>query len=461
MTASFKEGVLREFEGVDLGDPRRNQRLRVLAERAAQAPATSFPKMMSPAELEGAYRFLNNVKVLPADILRPHVQETLRRVAQEPLILVAHDSSVVSFNSDGESREGLASIGGEKQQFLVHCSLALRADGSRRPLGVLAATDHLPVKTEDGSLQDRWAQHLQVIHGLGVAPSAVIHLMDREADDYEVLDLCERLGTRFVIRVQHNRKVENTSLRETVETAIAIVERDVPLSRRTARGSGSKQKRIHPPRDSRTARLSVAARTVMISRPRNAAAECAKDLTLNVVRVWESEPPADQPPVEWLLYTSEPIATPDDVLRVVDWYRARWTIEEYFKALKTGCALEKRQLEDLAALVNVLALFIPIAWRLLLLKSEARDTPTAPATTILEPEELKVLRIAGRKKLSANPTVEEAMLAIAALGGHLKHNGRPGWQTLAHGYLTLQAMMLGWRLRSDFDQGKFRSDCDE
>ena len=461
MTTSFTEGVLREFEGADLGDPRRNQRLRVLAERVAEAPATSFPKMMPPAELEGAYRFLNNVKVLPADILRPHVQGTLQRVAQEPLVLVAHDSSVVSFNSDGESREGLVSTHGEKQQFLVHCSLAVRADGSRRPLGVLAATDHLPVKTEDGSLQDRWVQHVQVIHDFGVAPSAVIHLMDREADDYEVLDLCERIGTRFVVRVQHNRRVENASLREIVETATAIVERDVPLSRRTARGSGSKQKRIHPPRDSRTARLSVAARTVVISRPQSAAAECAKDLALNIVRVWESEPPADQPPVEWLLYTSEPIDTPNDVLRVVDWYRARWTIEEYFKALKTGCALEKRQLEDLPALVNVLALFIPIAWRLLLLKSEARDAPDAPATTILEPEELEVLRIAGRKKLSANPTAEEAMLAVAALGGHLKHNGRPGWQTLAHGFLTLQAMVLGWRLRRDFDQGKFLPDCDQ
>src|SRR5262249_25255988 len=136
--------------------------------------------------------------------------------------------------------------------------------------------------------------------------------------------------TRFVTRVQHNRKVEveNISLRDAVETATAIVERDVPLSRRTARGSGSKQRRIHPPRDSRTAQLSVAARTVVISRPLSAPAECAEELTLNVVRVWESEPPAEQPPVEWLLYTSEPIDTPDDVLRVVDWYRARWTIEE-------------------------------------------------------------------------------------------------------------------------------------
>jgi hypothetical protein len=199
----------------------------------------------------------------------------------------------------------------------------------------------------------------------------------------------------------------------------------------------------------------------VISRPQSAAAECAEELILNVVRVWESEPPADQPSVEWLLYTSEPIDTPNDVLRVIDWYRARWTIEEYFKALKTGCALEKRQLEDLPALVNVLALFIPIAWRLLLLKSEARDVPDSSATTILEPEELEVLRIAGRKKLSANPTAEEAMLAVAALGGHLKHNGRPGWQTLAHGYLTLQAMVLGWRLRRDFDQGKFQPDCDQ
>jgi hypothetical protein len=309
MSASFREGVRREFEGVELGDPRRNQRLRVLVERVARSPAASFPKMMPPAELEGAYRFLNNVKVLPEDILRPHVEGTLQRVAQEPLILVAHDSSIISFNSNGDSREGLVSTG-EKQQFLVHCSLALRADGSRRSLGVLAATDHLPVKTIDGGLQDRWTQHVQVVHELGVAPSTTVHLMDREADDYEVLDLCVRVGTRFVIRVQHNRKVENTSLRETVEAATAIVERDVPLSRRTARGSGSKQRRIHPPREFRTARLSVSARTVVISRPASAAGECAANLTLNVVRVWEPEPPADQPPVEWLLYTSEPIDTP-------------------------------------------------------------------------------------------------------------------------------------------------------
>ena len=36
--------------------------------------------------------------------------------------------------------------------------------------------------------------------------------------------------------------------------------------------------------------------------------------------------------------TTEPIDTVEQVLRIVDWYRARWVIEEFFKALKTGCA---------------------------------------------------------------------------------------------------------------------------
>jgi hypothetical protein len=36
----------------------------------------------------------------------------------------------------------------------------------------------------------------------------------------------------------------------------------------------------------------------------------------------------------------------DQVAAVVDHYRGRWTIEEFFKAIKTGCALEARQLES-------------------------------------------------------------------------------------------------------------------
>ena len=60
-------------------------------------------------------------------------------------------------------------------------------------------------------------------------------------------------------------------------------------------------------------------------------------LKLNVVSVWEPEPPGDEKGIERLLYTSEPVDNPEQMFQVVDWYRARWCIEEYFKALKQGC----------------------------------------------------------------------------------------------------------------------------
>jgi hypothetical protein len=174
----------------------------------------------------------------------------------------------------------------------------------------------------------------------------------------------------------------------------------------------------------------------------------APTCSLNVVYVCEVDPPETESPVEWVLLTSEPIETTEQILQVVDWYRARWVIEELFKALKSGCSVEKRQLQSFHALSNALALLLPIAWRLLLLRHMARDQPTAPATTVLAPDEITVLRSFGRRKLPDLPTARDALLAVAALGGHLKRNGEPGWQTLARGLEKLHTLTEGWRLGS-------------
>lgn len=444
-------GIAEEFEGSDLGDRRRNARLLRLARRIAKKPDSSFPKALADcAELEAAYRFFNNVKVKPEEVLRPHVLQTVRRMGQHEVTLVAHDSTIVSFAS--EDREGLVERGGN-QQFLAHCSLALRADGSRQPLGVVAMSCHLPIKTADGNLQERWGRQVSDVHALGIQPRNVVHLMDREADDYDLLDDLLRVSARFVIRVKYNRILESGHLRDPLENAIMQAEREVLLSRRSTRGTGSKQRKAHPPREARLAQLEIAACSVKIKKPTSAHSD-EKLLSLNVVRVWEPAAPEGETPVEWLLYTTEPICTSEQILQVVDWYRARWAIEEYFKALKTGCALERRQLGDLHALTNALALLIPIAWRLLLLKSEARIRPTVPANLILDDEELQVLRAAAtRRPLPENPTVLDAMLSIAGLGGHLKHNGLPGWQTLLAGYQTLRTLCAGWALRSAVETG--------
>lgn len=137
------------------------------------------------------------------------------------------------------------------------------------------------------------------------------------------------------------------------------------------------------------------------------------------MRVWEPAPPEGEEPVEWILLTTEPVGTPDEAVRVVDWYRARWVIEEFFKALKTGCWYEKRQLETYEALLNVLAVFLPIAYHLLLLRTLSREGVRVPASSVLTRTQLTVLVGTSKVPISSSLDVREAMLAIARLGGHL------------------------------------------
>ncbi len=167
-------------------------------------------------------------------------------------------------------------------------------------------------------------------------------------------------------------------------------------------------------------------------------------LDINVVHVWEPEPPEGYEPVEWFLFTTEPIDTPQQQLAVVDHYRGRWVIEEYFKVLKSGCSFEKRQLEDYDGLVNLLATLAPIAYQTLLIRSESRRAPEEDGTKVLPAEQLEVLRVMGRLKLSEKPTNREIYFAVAALGGHIKYNGDPGWLTLRLGYEELATLTAGW-----------------
>jgi hypothetical protein len=163
-----------------------------------------------------------------------------------------------------------------------------------------------------------------------------------------------------------------------------------------------------------------------------------------VVQVLEEDPPAGAEPIEWVLATSLPITRRTQLEHIIDIYRARWTIEEFHKALKTGCMFEKRQLESFESLTTLLALCYPVACELLRVRSRARQ-PGLSAADALRPSLLECLHAHPQaRKLSLTPTAQEALAAIAGLGGHQKHNGPPGWQSLAAGYAKLMEFEAGW-----------------
>jgi hypothetical protein len=308
-----------------------------------------------------------------------------------------------------------------------------------------------------------------------------IHVADREADDFASFAwFCE--GQRhMVIRIKHDRLIdvpggapEHEHLFSFMDQAQGRLVREVPLSRRKeGKIHSQKAKRNHPVRKARLATLHFSATTVLLPRPKSlkekvpdglawtrtadgeqvprpgVLARLPDSITVNVVRVWEPQPPLGEEPVEWRLITTEPIDTADRIAHVVDIYRSRWLIEEFFKALKTGCAIEERQLEDGGNLMNALATFVPIAYRLLLMRHLSRHAPHTPASAVLNDVQLDILRAVGRSPLPADPTVEDALVAVARLAGHLKRNGPPGWHLLAKGYAELLTLERGWRARDD------------
>ena len=447
-----------EMSAAEFGDARLSKRLGKITETMVEAPDKSFPALFGDTALEGAYRFFNNDGVTPERILEPHVTATLGRMASEMVTLVVHDTSTMSFDPKG-SRRGLGRVRSCGQAFFAHVSLALSGDGSRLPLGVLALSHHVrkgaqkkksQAKNNDDNERARWRRQVTAVASLGIDRARVVHVMDREADDFALLAQLVGAGDRFVIRLAQDRLLEPTTpggfhkLAQAVTQIDSIVEREVPLSRRPAGKRSPKQLGIHPVRGGRMAKLAFGATTVVLRRPSTQPKTLPAMLTLHVVRVWEIEAPQGEAPVEWLLVTTEPVVTEQEILQVVDWYRARWVIEEFFKAIKTGCAYDTRQLDTLKGLVNVLATFLPVAWRLLRMRTLARVNPSALATTALPATMIEVLHIFTRIKLPAVPTARDVLLAVAALGGHLKHNGEPGWITLGRGYEKLRTLTEGW-----------------
>jgi hypothetical protein len=110
------------------------------------------------------------------------------------------------------------------------------------------------------------------------------------------------------------------------------------------------------------------------------------------VHVLEEQPPAGAEPVEWMLLTSEPVTNLEEAQRIVDWYTRRWVIEEWHKALKTGCRVEASQLDQAADLMRLAAVLSVVAVRLIQLRDLADPgTPQRPHPAADDPQALQDL----------------------------------------------------------------------
>lgn len=449
-----------------LPDSRLRDRLRRVVESIQKSPDQSFPQLFSrKADLEGFYRLVNNSRVNFESLLQETSDTILQTVDQqsEETLLAIHDSSTFTFSAN-EPIEGLGEVINHKQRLYGHFCLGVTLDREiRGVLGLMPwvrEADRKKKRTKKELDADphherrRWSKLVHQVHVRAQHPKGLIHVADREADDY--LTFCGFVdsGIRFVFRAAYDRKVVYNELPDylfhVAAEAQVMCEREVSICIRKKKilpGRGN----THPERTARIAKLGISAKKIEIPRPKgNSPNPLPATLELNFVRVFELAPPAGESPIEWMLITLEPIETAEDLLQVVDIYRARWVIEEYFKALKTGCAFEKRGLESYSAILNTLALLAPIAAKVYNLKILGRIDPQKSSQCVITQIQIKILSHITSHDEKSLTTLGGAMLAIAALGGHIKYNGPPGWQVLIRGFEKLLQLEQGWIMAQQF-----------
>jgi hypothetical protein len=462
----ISQSVVSEFSGAELGDARRTRRLLSIVQRVEQSPSATFPRAVgSTSELEALYRFTTNMKFAAKDILAPHFAASVDRARACEEVLVIHDSSDVLYTGETR-REGLGRASGVNNQgFLLHVSLLCSADGLRTPLG-LGALETLtradmpsrPKKRRRTELHDpnreslRWGRAVEAVEQRLQKPRSAIHVMDAAGDMFDLLQQLAETNTRFVIRVSYpNRVVKDTEgLRTNLQMLLEQAKPRRQHRRVRIASRGGKRppeaRRRHPARPSRVATLAFSSAEFALVKSEHSNRK-ATGATLNVVRVFEPSAPEGEAPIEWMLLTTEPVETMPQLLRVVDHYRSRWLVEDYFKALKTGCSLEKRQSGSYQALVKVTALLAPVAYRLLLLRSLERQHPQALAAVFFDAVDLQIMRMDDATRgLPQIDSLATALQYLARMGGHLKHNGPPGWILLGRGFEKLLALRKGWEM---------------
>jgi hypothetical protein len=441
-----------EFAFAELGDPRRSKRLVNIATKLAASPGGTLPQALPEwAELKAAYRFFDNPVVDYEKVLQPHLDRTHLACREPGEYLMLEDTSDLDFSAHPRTQD-LGVIGdGRGRGFELHSALAVRVEAwtlDQRPegqvVGLFDQRCRRPAPAPKGeSRRERlkrprksswWAEAFSRV---GRPPSDCrwIYIADRESDFYEPIHTCQQVGIDFIIRGYQDRRLadEAGKLREALAKAPVLGQSTVELRSRGGEAA-------------RTAIVELRSVRVDLDGPWRPGGWQEPLRGVWVVEVHEVPAPEGvKEPLHWILLSSLPCRTLAETQRVVGRYTARWWVEEYHKALKSGAGVEASQLERGGRLEPLIAVLAVVAVRLLNTKMLARSRPAGlEAKESFGPEALAILE----KKFDRPKggwTNRNVLVATARLGGFLarKHDGMPGWQTIWRGWQRLMWMCEG------------------
>ncbi len=445
-----------EFAETQFHDARYSRRLVNIGEHLAAKPGGTLPQAFPEwADLKGAYRFFADPRNDFDAIQSPHRQRVLGQCYTSGEFLLIEDTTQLDFTGRFCEDMGQTSPGG--RGFFLHSTLAVRVENwdlNQRPEGVVLGllnqqcwhrlqlrgkgSETRRQRQERQRESDRWAKVLEQLSA--PARPAGCHwvlITDREGDFYEPIQRCMTQGVDFVIRAFHDRRLAGQNEHYLEQLAKA------PLA-----GTLAVELRARPGSAARTAVVEVRCLEVRLQGPYRGGQKM-EDFTVQAIEVRESSPPPGVEPLGWVLLSSLRCSRWSEIQRVIGRYCARWWVEEYHKALKSGVGVEDSQMHQQYRIESLAAVLAIVAVRLVNLKFLARAHPDEVVDVeMFGAPTIKLLEKQFGAPEQGRWTHRQLVRAMARLGGFIgrRGDGEPGWQTIWRGWQRLMWMTEGAEL---------------
>lgn len=449
-----------EFETLDIGDIRLNRRAVSIAAGLGLAPGRTIPQtFVSRSEIKACYRFFDNGLVSEKKILKPHVDKTIERISEYPVVLLPSDTSELDYTTK-VAMVGKERTTNKKSGLWLHATTAVTPE--RLTLGLVEANfwhrnaelipndsaartarDKTPVKEKETF---RWIQsYLKACEVAREVPSTqIINMTDREGDFIEFFEAASEqrkngVCADFIVRSQYDRILGANSEAQETDYKLRKALKDKPTL--------GEIEFIIPATETRKARKvkqQLKAAEITLT-PKNKKVA----IRVNAIMALEEAAPEGEKPLVWIFLTSLKIDSFESVSLVINYYLCRWQIELFFKVLKSGCKIEERQLQTTERMKALLAIFMVLSWRVMFTMMLGRVCSEMSCGDLFEAAEWKsVCKILNKTKALPRkpPSLGGFVIMVARLGGYIdsKASEPPGVKTVWKGMARMIDFAIAW-----------------
>ena len=423
-------------------------------------------------------RFLHNDSVMREIMLSTAADHTAR-AARGRHVLAIQDTTELNFSGHVGSKRGFGVVGnGRDIGLFLHPVIVVDAgSGDPRQVGhaggILGLADAFissrkkappggrkkrerqrkvarPIESKETG---RWINGVRAADRVLGGAAMVTVVSDCEGDIYEEFAAPRAPHVHLLVRAEHDRCLSDGAKLFAAMAALPnVAGRQIAIPAKAGQPARMAQTRVNY-------------QEIEIVRPSRGydLKRLPPKLKLNAVRVEEVDPPEGVKPILWLLLTTHEVASLEDALQIVGWYRARWTIEQVFRTMKTqGFAIEDSQIETPEVMAKLAIAVLIAALRTMQLVharsgttgqklSDAMDAAAAPLVEAL------TAKLQGKTEKLKNPHPKNTLARFAWVAGRLGgwdgyegHGYKPaGPKTIALGLTRFDAIRVGWEMKRD------------